>query len=133
MRIFGIGIDVVEVERIASAIERHGEPFLTKLFTASERSYCEAQNKPALHYAARFAAKEAVSKALGTGIGGQAGWLDLEITRDPAGAPKLLLQGAAADFAEQNGITEIQISLTHAREYAAANAIAIAGKLMVES
>ena len=53
MRIFGIGIDVVEVERIASAIERHGEPFLAKLFTASERSYCEAQNKPALHYAAR--------------------------------------------------------------------------------
>ncbi|MES2658558.1 MAG: holo-ACP synthase [Verrucomicrobiota bacterium] len=131
MRIFGIGIDVVEVERIASAIERHGEPFLTKLFTASERSYCEAQNKPALHYAARFAAKEAVSKALGTGIGGQAGWLDLEITRDPAGAPKLLLQGAAADFANENGITEIQISLTHAREYAAANAIAIAGELRV--
>ena len=125
MRIFGIGIDVVEVERIASAIERHGEPFLAKLFTAAERTYCELQNKPALHYAARFAAKEAVSKALGTGIGGQAGWLDLEITRDPSGAPKLALQGSAADFANRNGITEIQISLTHAREYAAANAIAI--------
>jgi holo-[acyl-carrier protein] synthase len=126
MRIFGIGIDVVEVERIAAAIERHGEPFLAKLFTAGERGYCEAQKKPALHYAARFAAKEAVSKALGTGIGGQAGWLDLEITRDPAGAPKLVLQGAAADFTRLQGITEIQISLTHAREYAAANAIAIA-------
>jgi holo-[acyl-carrier protein] synthase len=125
MRVFGIGIDVVEVERIASAIERHGEPFLAKLFTSNERAYCELQNKPALHYAARFAAKEAVSKALGTGIGGQAGWLDLEITRDPSGAPKLVLQGAAADFAHHNGITEIQISLTHAREYAAANAIAI--------
>lgn len=126
MRIFGIGIDVVEVERIASAIERHGEPFLSKLFTASERAYCEVQKKPALHYAARFAAKEAVSKALGTGIGGQAGWLDLEISRDAAGAPKLALQGAAAAFAEVSGITQIQISLTHAREYAAANAIAIA-------
>lgn len=126
MRIFGIGIDVVEVERIASAIERHGAPFLAKLFTGAEREYCEAQNKPALHYAARFAAKEAVSKALGTGIGGQAGWLDLEILRDPAGAPKLVLQGPAADFARQNGISEIHISLTHAREYAAANAIAIA-------
>ena len=131
MRIFGIGIDVVEVERIAAAIERHGEPFLTKLFTSNERAYCEVQKKPALHYAARFAAKEAVSKALGTGIGGQAGWLDLEITRDPSGAPKLALSGNAADFAHQNGITEIQISLTHAREYAAANAIAIAGELMV--
>jgi len=127
MKIFGIGIDVVEVERIASAIERYGEPFLAKLFTPAERAYCDAQKKSALHYAARFAAKEAVSKALGTGIGGQAGWLDLEITRDTLGAPKLALQGAAAEFARQNGITEIQISLTHAREYAAANAIAVAG------
>jgi len=125
MRIFGIGIDVVEVERIASAIKRHGESFLAKLFTADERAYCETQKKSALNYAARFAAKEAVSKALGTGIGGQAGWLELEITRDPSGAPKLLLSGNAADFAKQNGITEIQISLTHARDYAAANAIAI--------
>lgn len=127
MRIYGIGIDVVEVERIATAIDRHGEFFLAKLFTANERIYCEAQKKSALHYAARFAAKEAVSKALGTGIGGHAGWLDLEIIRDPAGAPKLLLAGAAAEFANQSGITEIQISLTHAREYAAANAIAIVG------
>lgn len=127
MRIFGIGIDVVEVDRIASAIERHGEAFLAKLFTESERAYCAEQKKSSLHYAARFAAKEAVSKALGTGIGGQAGWLDLEITRDSAGAPKLNLLGAAADFANRNGITEIQISLTHARDYAAANAIAIVG------
>ena len=125
MRIYGIGIDVVEVGRIASAIERLGEPFLAKLFTSAEREYCESQKRPELHYAARFAAKEAVSKALGTGIGGQAGWLDLEIIRDPAGAPKLSLQGAAADFTKAQGISEIQISLTHAREYAAANAIAI--------
>ena len=126
MRVFGIGIDVVEVDRIASAIERHGDLFLGRLFTADERHYCETQKKSALHYAARFAAKEAVSKALGTGIGRQAGWLDLEITRDPSGAPKLVLHAAAAEFARQNGITEIQISLTHARDYAAANAIAIA-------
>jgi holo-[acyl-carrier protein] synthase len=127
MRIFGIGIDVVEVDRIASAIDRHGAPFLVKLFTPAERDYCDSHKKPALHYAARFAAKEAVSKALGTGIGEHAGWLELEITRDAAGAPKLVLQGAAAEFAKQKGITEIQISLTHAREYAAANAIAIVG------
>jgi holo-[acyl-carrier protein] synthase len=125
MRIFGIGIDVVEVARIATAIERHGEPFLAKLFTVAERGYCALQKKPELHYAARFAAKEAVSKALGTGIGGQAGWLDLEIVRDPSGAPRLLLQGAAAEFTKCHRISEIQISLTHAREYAAANAIAI--------
>lgn len=125
MRIFGIGIDVVEVDRIAAAIERQGEAFVVKLFTSGERSYCESQKRPALHFAARFAAKEAVSKALGTGIGGQAGWLDLEIVRDAAGAPKLQLHGAAEKFAKTHGISEIQISLTHAREYAAANAIAI--------
>lgn len=126
MRVFGIGIDVVEVERIASAMQRHGTPFLTRLFTAGEREYCESRKTPALHYAARFAAKEAVSKALGTGIGGHAGWLDLEIVHNAAGMPRLCLGGAAASFAKNHGITEIQISLTHARHYAAANAIAIA-------
>lgn len=125
MRIFGIGIDVVEVARIAAAIERHGEPFLEKIFTAAERAYCETRKTPAMHYAARFAAKEAVAKALGTGIGKHAGLHDLEILHDAAGAPKLHLSGAAESFAEDNGITDIQISLTHAREYAAANAIAL--------
>ena len=125
MRVFGIGIDVVEVERIASAIERHGEPFLAKLFTAGEREYCETRKNPALHFAARFAAKEAVSKALGTGIGGNAGLLDMEIIHDASGAPKIRLSGAAERFSEDHGITEIQISLTHARDYAAANAIAL--------
>ena len=126
MRVFGIGIDVVEVERIASAIERHGEPFLAKLFTAGEREYCESRKNSAMHYAARFAAKEAVSKALRTGIGGNAGLLEMEVVNDPSGAPEILLSGAADEFVRKHGITEIQISLTHARGYAAANAIAIA-------
>lgn len=126
MRVFGIGIDVVEVARIASAIERHGEPFLTKIFTQSERDYCESRKQSAMHYAARFAAKEAVSKALGTGIGADAGLHDLEVVHDAKGAPKILLSGAAEAFAKQHGITGIQISLTHARDYAAANAIALA-------
>lgn len=127
MRVFGIGIDVVEVERIASAIERHGEPFLAKIFTAAERAYCESRKQSAMHYAARFAAKEAVSKALGTGIGVHAGLHDLEVIHDAGGAPKLRLSGAAEAFAKQHGITEIQISLTHACDYAAANAIALCG------
>jgi holo-[acyl-carrier protein] synthase len=125
MRVFGIGIDIVEVERIASAIERHGEPFLAKLFTAGEREYCETRKNPALHFAARFAAKEAVSKALGTGIGGNAGLLDMEIVHDASGAPQIRLAGAAERFSKVHGITEIQVSLTHARDYAAANAIAL--------
>lgn len=126
MRIHGIGIDVVEVERIATAIERHGEPFLAKLFTAAERAYCESRKSPAMHYAARFAAKEAAVKALGTGIGANAGLQDLEVVHDDKGAPKLRLSGAAEAFAKQHGITGIQISLTHASDYAAANAIALA-------
>ena len=125
MRVFGIGIDVVEVERIAAAIQRHGEPFLAKIFTNAEREYCETRKTPAMHYAARFAAKEAVSKALGTGIGKHAGLHDLEIIHDSEGAPKLQLSGSAETFAKDHGITDIQISLTHAREYAAANAIVL--------
>ena len=125
MTIHGIGIDVVEVERIAAAIARHGEAFLARLFTPAERSYCEAKKQPAIHYAARFAAKEAVAKSLGTGIGAQANWLDLEIAHAPGGAPKLVLHGLAAAFASSHAISEIQISLTHTTAYAAANAIAI--------
>lgn len=125
MRIYGIGIDVVEVDRIESAIQRHGEPFLARLFTDAERAYCSAQKRPALHYAARFAAKEAVSKALGTGIGSEANWLDLEIVRDSLGAPKLQLHGAAAAFVKEKNISDIQISLSHAKDYAAANGVAV--------
>jgi holo-[acyl-carrier protein] synthase len=125
MGVFGIGIDVVEVARIASAIERNGERFLAKIFTPAEREYCESRKQAAMHYAARFAAKEAVSKALGTGIGGDAGLHDLEVFHDDMGAPKIRLSGAAEAFARQHGISGIQISLTHTREYAAANAIAL--------
>ncbi|MEI7910468.1 MAG: holo-ACP synthase [Verrucomicrobiota bacterium] len=125
MTLHGIGIDVVEVARIAAAIERHGEAFVARLFTAAERAYCDTKKAPAIHYAARFAAKEAVAKALGTGIGAHAGWLELEITHLASGAPKLSLHGAAAAFANSHGIREVQISLTHTHAYAAANAVAV--------
>ena len=127
MSVFGIGIDVVEVARIAAAITRHGESFLARLFTTAEREYCDAQHLPALHYAARFAAKEAIAKALGTGIGSHASWLDLEIVNDPSGAPRLVPGAVTAAFASDHGITDIKISLTHARHYASAVAIASAG------
>jgi holo-[acyl-carrier protein] synthase len=125
MMIHGIGIDVVEVGRIEVAISSLGDAFLERLFTAREREYCGKQKRPALHYAARFAAKEAVSKALGTGIGGQAGWLDMEVERAESGAPKMVFSGNAADFLVSSGIAEVQVSLTHAKEYAAANAVAV--------
>jgi holo-[acyl-carrier protein] synthase len=126
MRIHGIGIDIVEVGRIASAIERHGERFLARIFTPDERRYCEAHKQPNPHFAARFAAKEAISKALGTGIGGNAGLLEMEVVRGETGAPSVRLSGAADSFVREHGITEIRISLSHTLQFAAANAIAIA-------
>lgn len=125
MMIHGIGIDVVEVGRIEAAISNLGDAFLDRLFTEREREYCQKQRRPGLHYAARFAAKEAVSKALGTGIGGEAGWLDMEVERAESGAPKMIFTGNAADFLASQGIAEVQVSLSHAKEYAAANAVAV--------
>ena len=87
MRIHGIGIDVVEVERIGSSMAEFGERFAVKIFTERERAYCDAQKRPEIHYAARFAAKEAIAKAFGTGIGKDLGWLDMEITRKDSGEP----------------------------------------------
>ncbi len=127
MRLIGIGIDVVEVDRIADAIERHGEGFLARIFTDRERAYCSSQKRPALHFAARFAAKEAIAKAFGTGIGKDLGWLDMEIVRRPSGEPAVELNGTGKAYAESAGIDSIKISLTHAREYAAANAVALGG------
>ena len=125
MMIYGIGIDVVEVDRIEAAIERQGEVFVDRLFTEREKNYCRKQKRPGMHYAARFAAKEAVSKALGTGIGGKAGWLEMEVIRGESGAPTIMFHGNAADFIAAEGIATVQVSLTHARDYAAANAVAI--------
>jgi holo-[acyl-carrier protein] synthase len=127
MNVFGIGIDVVEVGRIASSVEEFGERFINRIFTASEREYCAAKSKPELHYAARFAAKEAVAKALGTGIGKEIGWLDMEVERGVSGEPIMRLSGKALMFCQAHDIHEIKISLTHAREYAAANAVALCG------
>lgn len=123
MNLIGLGIDVVEIDRISAALERHEEAFERKIFTSSEIEYCRRQKRPATHFAARFAAKEAIAKALGTGIGEQAAWTDLEIQRRESGEPHVVLSGAAKRKASELGVREIKISLTHAREYAAANAV----------
>jgi holo-[acyl-carrier protein] synthase len=125
MKIFGIGIDVIEVERIEDAVRDFGDKFLERIFTASERVYCQRQQRPAIHYAARWAAKEAVSKAFGTGIGQELGWQDMEVCRRDSGEPEIILHGRGQAFAEANGIRQIKISLTHAKSYAAANAVVL--------
>jgi holo-[acyl-carrier protein] synthase len=125
MELFGIGIDVVEIARIEASISEFGEKFLDRIFTTAEKVYCEQRKRSVLHYAARFAAKEAVSKALGTGIGKDVSFLEIQVIKKPSGEPEIELLGNAAVFAEKHGIKLLKISITHADHYAAANAIAM--------
>lgn len=123
MKLIGIGIDVVEVDRVRSSLDEFGERFLERIFSESEQEYCQRQKRPEIHLAARFAAKEAISKAFGTGIGKEIGWLDIEIIRRESGEPEVFLKGAAKELAEKRGVCEVMVSLSHAQHYAAANAV----------
>lgn len=124
MSIFGIGMDVVETQRIQQSIDRLGDAFLNRIFTTKEREYCDRMAFSFRHYAARFAAKEAIAKALGTGIGEELNWTDMEILRKPNGQPYAVVSGRGKRFMDSRSITRILISLTHADHYAAANAVA---------
>ena len=123
MTVFGIGIDVVENHRIAEAIQRHGERFVERIFHPAETEYCRSMRDPHPHFAARFAAKEAVSKAFGTGFAGQVTWRDIEIRRKASGEPFVVLHNGAAALAEQLGIHTVLVSLSHSEGYAVANAL----------
>ncbi len=125
-RVFGIGVDIVETVRIQSSIDRFGDRFLRRVFTQGERGYCSSMPFPARHYGARFAAKEAVSKAFGTGIGRQVGWRDVEVGRKETGEPFILLHGSAAELAGAVRVLEALVSLSHSDNYAVASAILIA-------
>ncbi|HEY3375556.1 MAG TPA: holo-ACP synthase [Candidatus Aquicultor sp.] len=119
----GIGIDIVEVNRIEQAINRR-KKFIERVFTEIERDYCLSKHRPHLHFAARFAAKEAAVKALGTGLRGMK-WTDFEVCRDKWGRPYLKLSGNAAAIAHEKGVCDIFISLSFSRESAIAQAIAV--------
>jgi holo-[acyl-carrier protein] synthase len=125
MRIIGIGVDIVETSRIEASITRHGEAFLRRVFTDVERQYCARMKSPYPNYAARFAAKEAVSKAFGTGIVAGVGWLEIEVQRKATGEPFIVLHGGAAEMAHRLGIQQVLLSLSHTEHYGVANAIAI--------
>ena len=127
MRIIGIGVDIVETSRIASSIERLGKPFLDRVFTKNERLYCDALHSPEASYAARFAAKEAVSKAFGTGMGARISWLDIEVQRNAEGKPTIELTGEGAIFARELGVVEVMVSLSHSEHYAVAQVVACGG------
>lgn len=125
MAILGHGIDIVENRRIAAMIEAHGERFTERVFTVTERSYADhGQRRRVERYAVRFAAKEAVLKALGTGWSEGITWTDVEVLRLPTGEPKLLLSGRAAEIADAKGIRSWSLSLSHTEQYAVASAIA---------
>jgi holo-[acyl-carrier protein] synthase len=124
-RVLGLGVDIVETARIARSIERHGDAFLHRVFTAGEIAYCTPMRDPAPFYAARFAAKEAVAKALATGIGADLAWCDIEVVRAASGAPSIVLSGPGAATAARLGVREIRISMSHSEHYAVANALAL--------
>lgn len=111
--ILGVGADWVEVEEMRRALERGGERLRRRVFTRSERKYCEGRRREAEHLAARFAAKEALFKALGTGWGREAGWTDVEVVRARQGPPRLRLSGRAADSARKRGVRRLHLSLSH--------------------
>jgi holo-[acyl-carrier protein] synthase len=120
------GVDIIHIPRVAAAIERHGERFLRRVFTLQELAYC-AGRAPEL--AARFAAKEAASKALGVGVRTLSrhgiGWHEAEVVNDPYGKPHLRLYGRAAQLAEAQGLSQWALSLAHEREFAVAFVVAI--------
>ena len=123
MSVAGVGIDVVEVARIERSLDRFGDRFLQRVFTAGEIDYCKSMPFPARHFAARFAAKEAVSKAFGTGIGKAMGWKDIDVQRKASGEPFLVLSGGAGVLAEQRRQRASWISLSHTDHHAVATVV----------
>lgn len=123
MSVLGVGVDIVETQRIEHSLERFGERFLHRVFTEGEIAYCQSMKFPARHFAARFAAKEAVSKAFSTGIGSAMGWRDIDVHRQGSGQPYVVLAGGAQDLAARRGVSAVWISLSHTDQYAAATAV----------
>lgn len=123
--ILGLGTDLTEVPRIEASLERYGQHFLNRIYTVGEIAYCQARKKTAAQsFAARFAAKEAGAKALGTGISRGVNWQEFEVVRQPGRAPELHLHGRAAEIAKTKGITRLTLSLTHTNTLAMAVVVA---------
>lgn len=125
-RVLGTGVDLVENERVRELLARWGSRFRDRVYLPSEQAYCESKASPWLYYAGRFAVKEAVSKAFGTGIGEGLGWLDIEVVRDPfTGAPSTRLGTLGEELARQRGVSGVLISLSHTRLFSVAHALLV--------
>ncbi len=125
MNIHGIGTDIIECLRIAAMIEKHGELFLSRVYTPHEIEYCSARRAANQRYAGRFAAKEAVLKALGTGWTRGIQWQDIEVRNELGGKPRIALSGGARELCIKTGISEVLITISHCRSFATAYAIAV--------
>jgi len=121
--IVGTGIDLTEIGRIQQSVERYGQRFLNRVYTPAEQAYCLRKRNSAESLAARFAAKEAGAKALGTGIQHGVNWLEIEVVREPSGKPTLRFHGRAAEFASRMGVTRAALSITHTKELAMASVV----------
>lgn len=121
--ILGIGIDIIEVARIRASFERFGDRFVNRILLPDEISYCLSHKVPGPFLAARFAAKEAVSKAFGTGIGAQLGWQDIEVRRKDSGEPYVVMHGRGQELLEQRKARAVLVSLSHTQDHAAAVAV----------
>lgn len=119
------GVDIVQISRIQRAWKQHGDSFLERLYTSAERAYCMDVRMPVIRFAGRFAAKEAVMKALGTGWRGGMRWTDIETLPDELGKPLVRLHGEAAQLAVNQGIHGMLMSISHAGDYAIASAIGV--------
>ena len=126
--IIGIGVDLVKIDRIDKAGKHHGG-FLERLFTDREREYCSRQKFPAQHYAARFAAKEAVLKAIGTGWSAGIKWTDMEVLHGEGGGPIVNLSGRVKDLVDLKGVKQVLLSYSHDEGYAVAQVVLVGGPL----
>ncbi len=124
-RIIGIGTEITECLRIARMIERYGETFLRRVYTTGEIQYCQSRKQATQHFTGRWAAKEAVLRALGTGWQPGIAWHDLEIRSEPGGRPTVAVRGGAREVVEQAGIAQVLVSISHCRTHAVAYAIAM--------
>jgi holo-[acyl-carrier protein] synthase len=121
--IIGSGIDIVEIRRIQHSMDRYGQRFLDRVYTENEQAYCKRKRNSAESFAARFAAKEAGAKALGTGISYGVNWLEIEVVREPSGRPTLRFHGRAAEIAGHMGFARAALSITHTADIAAASVV----------
>ena len=121
--ILGTGIDIIEVARIAASFDKFGEQFVNRILLPDEIAYCLTHKNPAPFLAVRCAAKEAISKAFGTGIGAALGWQDMEIRRKESGEPYVVLHGKGRELFAARGAKQLLISLSHTEHYAAATAV----------